>query len=274
MSSQQSVSARRLARWSSASLRHWGQIPAHARDMKKHVALPCGWGRLFFGQTFPEHGDLMRALAAEEPGQRDVAMYVHDHHVLLAQAPDVLFVDPSHTYRLWLHEYRPPRRPPVGFHVRLLQEPAEVEQMNRIYARVGMLQVPLDVVTRNQHTRTFSYFIAADNQDGAVIGTITGIDHREAFDDPDNGSSFWCLAADPDRRMRGVGRALVRAVAEHFKARGRDFVDLSVLYDNRAAIRLYKDLGFRRVPVYVVKRKNDFNRPLYQGRTQRLEVKP
>jgi ribosomal protein S18 acetylase RimI-like enzyme len=107
--------------------------------------------------------------------------------------------------------------------------------------------------------------VDTDPNDGAVIGSIMGGDHKEAFNDPENGSSFWCLAVDPHRRARGVGRALVQSIAEHFLAKGRDYLDLSVLYDNKRAIRLYKALGFRKISVYVVKRKNKVNLELYTG---------
>ena len=40
-------------------------------------------------------------------------------------------------------------------------------------------------------------------------------------------------------------------------------MDLSVAHDNAAAIRLYEKLGFRRVPVLAIKRKNAINEPLF-----------
>jgi GNAT-family acetyltransferase (TIGR03103 family) len=40
-------------------------------------------------------------------------------------------------------------------------------------------------------------------------------------------------------------------------------MDLSVTHDNAAAIRLYEKLGFRRVPVLAIKRKNAINVPLF-----------
>ena len=40
-------------------------------------------------------------------------------------------------------------------------------------------------------------------------------------------------------------------------------MDLSVAYDNAAAIGLYEKLGFQRVPVLAVKRKNAINEPLF-----------
>ena len=48
-----------------------------------------------------------------------------------------------------------------------------------------------------------------------------------------------------------------------FRDRGRAYLDLSVTHDNTAAIALYEKLGFARVPVLAVKRKNAINEPLF-----------
>ena len=68
--------------------------------MTPHTIIDCGWGRLLMGQTFASQRDLVEALIAETPQQRDVALYAHDPHVLVALAPQQLFLDPSHTFRL------------------------------------------------------------------------------------------------------------------------------------------------------------------------------
>jgi hypothetical protein len=98
------------------------------------------------------------------------------------------------------------------------------------------------------------------------VGTVTGIDHRHAFNDPEDGSSLWCLAISPQTSRPGVGRALVCALADRLQARGRAYIDLSVLHDNAPAIRLYEQLGFVRVPVFCVKRKNPINERLFSAR--------
>ena len=64
------------------------------------VVLEAGWGRIVFGQTFTSAERLRAALRGEESGQRDICIYPREPHVLVAQAPTELFLDPSHTYRL------------------------------------------------------------------------------------------------------------------------------------------------------------------------------
>ena len=107
--------------------------------------------------------------------------------------------------------------------------------------------------------------LVAEGTEGRLAGVVIGIDHRIAINDPDNGSSLWALAVDPQAQMPGVGTALVLALAEHFRQRGRAFMDLSVMHNNEQAIALYEKLGFVRVPVFCVKRKNAVNEALFVG---------
>jgi GNAT-family acetyltransferase (TIGR03103 family) len=107
------------------------------------------------------------------------------------------------------------------------------------------------------------YLVATDDETGAVVGTVTGIDHRQLFDDEENGSSLWCLAVDPTVSRPGVGGLLVRSLVEEFVRRGRSQMDLSVLHDNEGAIALYERMGFERVPPLGIKRKNAINEKLF-----------
>src|SRR6202161_3799384 len=85
------------------------------------------------------------------------------------------------------------------------------------------------------------------------------------------GSSLWTLAVDPAAGIPGIGIALTRKLAAHFRRAGRAYMDLSVTHDNAAAIRLYEKLGFRRVPVLVIKRKNAINEPRSEEHTSELQ---
>ncbi|WP_286885579.1 GNAT family N-acetyltransferase [Aneurinibacillus sp. UBA3580] len=260
----------RLERFKTPSLHSWSEnIPKiKTKGMDAEVAIDVGWGHLIFGQTFDDHHKLIDLFLEEKTGRRDLAIYVRNHHVLLSKAPNLLFVDPSVTFRLWMHNYRMPKRRHGGFTIRFMIDRRDAERVNEIYRKCGMVEADQDTMIKNQYTQTFNYFVAEDPGDGEIIGTITGIDHKAAFNDPENGASFWALAVDPDRRAKGIGRALVRAVAEYYLAKGRSYLDLSVLHDNKKAIALYKALGFEQVPVYVIKRKNDINEVYYTGGPQ------
>ncbi|MDP9434023.1 MAG: N-acetylglutaminylglutamine synthetase [Actinomycetota bacterium] len=229
------------------------------------VVLELGWGRIVFGQTFTSHDQLRAALRGEESGQRDICVYPREPHVLVAKAPSELFVDPSHVYRLDLTGSRAtPSEHECAARVRPLRDGADVAAVNGVYATAGMLHAAPDLVLANAADPVFTYLVAEDPA-GRIVGTVTGIDHVRAFSDPEGGTSLWCLAVDPQSRVSGVGEALVRALAQEYVGRGRSYVDLSVLHDNRKAIRLYEKLGFVRVPVLSVKRKNGINEPLFVG---------
>ncbi|HUG99303.1 MAG TPA: N-acetylglutaminylglutamine synthetase [Gammaproteobacteria bacterium] len=260
-------SRHRLERHGSATLHGFREgDPRHkGKKLKPNAVLDCGWGRLVFAHTFSDNAELARTLLAEEEGRRDIALYLRDPHVVLSMAPQELFLDPSHTYRLWFFNYRPARIQPRGFTIRRLRDKADAEAIYRLLSSRQMVPPDAEFVLDRRKSRTLSFFVAEDEDNGRVIGTVTGVDHVHAFGDPENGSSMWCLAVDPQAAQPGIGRALVAWVADHYAARGREFMDLSVLHDNEAVIRLYEQMGFERVPVFSLKRKNAINEPLFVG---------
>lgn len=239
--------------------------PQHMVDvMADDVVLELGWGRLVFGQTFADPDKLAAVLRKERAGRRDICIYAREAHVLVARAPTELFIDPSHTYRLRFSEHDEPAAATNGFTVRPLGNRDEAEAMNRVYVRCGMVPAPTDVIWDNHlHREPVDYLVAVRDDDGTVVGTVTGVDHKRLFSDPEDGSSLWTLAVDPTSSLPGVGAALTRTLADIYRDRGRAYMDLSVAHDNAAAIGLYEKLGFRRVPVLAVKRKNAINEPLF-----------
>ena len=234
-------------------------------DWPRDAAIDCGWGRLLFAHTFTDGDRLVELLREEPAGRRDIAFYVHEPHVMLAKAPQALFLDPSHTYRLQMSAYRPARRRARGFAVRRLRTIADAQAVNDIYAGRGMVQVDPGFFWANRMKKHLTFLVAEDLATGKVLAAVTGIDHVNAFRDPENGSSLWSLAVDPQAAYPGIGEAMVRHLAEHYAARGRAYMDLSVMHDNDQAIALYEKLGFQRVPVFAVKTKNTINEKLFAG---------
>ncbi len=255
----------RLERRNAPSLRNW-QAAENAevgRKLPKEVVLDCGWGRLLFAHTFADNRRLAKALREESEDRRDIAFYLRDPQVVLALAPQELFLDPSHTYRLWLANWLPGRVRLRTIAIRKLRTRADAEAINQVYASRQMVEVDPEFIWRKRKSRDMTYLVAEDVQSKEIVGTVTGVDHAEAFDDPENGSSLWCLAMDPRATQPGIGSALVAHLADHYLARGRAFVDLSVMHDNTQAIALYEKMGFQRVPVFTLKNKNPINEDLY-----------
>jgi GNAT-family acetyltransferase (TIGR03103 family) len=229
------------------------------------VAADLGWGRLVFGQTFDDPEEIGTALRAEASGRRDIGMYLDAPHVFVALHPQEFFIDPSFTYRIDLTkplDYEP--ADVKGVTVRPVATRQDCAAINQIYLQCRMVPADVDLVWSNSQTQpAMVYLVATDDETGAIVGTVTGIDHARLFDDPENGSSLWCLAVGPTLSRPGVGGLLVRSLIDEFIRRGRSQMDLSVLHDNEGAIALYERMGFIRVPVLGIKRKNAINEKLF-----------
>ncbi len=266
----------RFDRVQSATLQPWKhKLRSKGDDLVPgNVTVDCGWGRLLFAHTFESSQALAKAIQDEGKDTRDIALYVPEPHIVLSLAPQELFLDPSHGYRLNFENYRAKSQPSPAFVVRKLQTVKDAEGANEIYARRRMVTLDPSFMYQGRNRPELVYLVAEDAETKHVIGTVTGVDHVEAFNDPEGGSSLWALAVDPQTRHPGVGRALVSHLIEHFMTRGRAYLDLSVMHDNGQAIRLYESLGFARVPVFVVKNRNRINEPLFLGHEPAEEMNP
>lgn len=229
-----------------------------------NVVQELGWGRLVFGQTFDDQEVLSAHLRDEASGRRDICMYLDDPHILVATHPSEYFIDPSYTYRFDLADSPVTEPNDAAVVVEEVTTRADCVEINRLYVRRNMVPADVDQMWHN-HTDTDSvmYLVARDRTDGTVWGTVTGVDHTSLFDDADNGCSLWCLAVDPECPHPGVGRILVESLLARMAARGRSQLDLSVIHDNKPARQLYEQMGFRRVAVFGLKRKNAINEPLF-----------
>ncbi|MDX1562224.1 MAG: N-acetylglutaminylglutamine synthetase, partial [Gammaproteobacteria bacterium] len=149
--------------------------------------------------------------------------------------------------------------------VRRVASRDEAKAMNEIFVKRDMVPSDAGHIWDERDSHTVIYLIAVDKRTGDVLGTVTGIDHVEAFGDAEGGSSLWCLAVDPSAMQPGIGEALVVELARHFEERGREFLDLSVIHDNEQAKNLYEKLGFERVQLFSLKNKNAYNEEYFIG---------
>ena len=155
----------RLERITSPSLQNWQ--PMRSRDaehVKSEAVVEMGWGRIIFGHTFGDNARLFDTICGEDEGKRDIAFYLRDPHVLLSMGPDKLFMDPSHTYRLWLHDYRPGRKRWPTFTVRRLSTGKDAEAVNRIYRSRKMVSAEPGFFLDRNASRLRTYLVAEDKK--------------------------------------------------------------------------------------------------------------
>ena len=228
-----------------------------------NAILDCGWGRLMYAPSFESTRLLADELMKEEPGKRDIALYVQAPQLVLAEAQASLFLDPSLMFRRMLSADAPAAPPAPGVVIRRLTTRADIAAMNRLYSMRGMVPLAPGTVWRQRDSDALIYLIAEDERTGEVIGSVMGVDHVLAFGDTEGGCSFWCLVVDPQTGVAGVGKSLVNQLIDIFTQRNRRYLDLSVLHTNQNAIGLYEKLGFHQVTGFAVKHKNSINERLF-----------
>ena len=224
---------------------------------------------MIFAHTFKDPKLVAKTLMDEESGERDIAFYVQDPHVILAHAPQSLFLDPSHAYRLQFDDYDPQAdfELPPNLIVRQLKPEDDIGEVNAIYQQYKMMPFRHEVNKTWRDDDRLCVIVAIDQKTKRVVGSVMGIDHRLTFNDPENGSSLWALAVSKFCSTKGVGEALIRALVDFYRARQRSYLDLSVMHDNSGAIALYEKLNFHRIPVFCIKHKNTINHPLFTQST-------
>ncbi len=255
----------------SPSLKSWGQ-PADLPN--ENVYVECGWGRLIFGHTFKDNERIAKIFSDEIQGSRDLALYIRDPQIIIASAPQELFIDPSYTFRLILDQYEPLKTDKGPFTIRLLDPQDDIEAINRIYRTRKMVPIDPEFLQETYKGKFIKYWVVVDDVTQDILAVCMGIDHKLAFDDPENGSSLWALAVDPQAKHAAIGVHLVQHVAEFYKDQGRGFLDVSVLHHNEQAIGIYKKMGFIQIPVFCIKNKNAVNETLFSGPEPEVDLNP
>jgi hypothetical protein len=132
----------RIDRQGSPTLRNWDdRTGLRGQRASSEATVNCGWGRLIFAHTFMDNLRLAETICNESPKQRNIALYIKDPHVILSLRPQELFLDPSHTYRLWLYNYRGSRVRPKGFQIRRMQDERDANAIGRLLATRHMVPV-------------------------------------------------------------------------------------------------------------------------------------
>jgi ribosomal protein S18 acetylase RimI-like enzyme len=85
------------------------------------------------------------------------------------------------------------------------------------------------------------HLLVALDADGDPVGFVSGVETTH----PDKGTEMFLyeLSVDPDHRKRGIGRALVEALAELARARGCYGMWVGTEPNNAAALATYRAAG-------------------------------
>ena len=109
---------------------------------------------------------------------------------------------------------------------------------------------PTFVDIEGMYSRNPNYFFVAEDNSGRVTGFITGYERKGL---PENVLRTWnakrvgyveLMAVDSRYTRKGIGRALMNTLLEHFQRNGIDIVNLDVPTEQEAAVEPYKKLGF------------------------------
>ncbi len=257
------------------SISHWKESHSKFESVQgENSAINVGWGNLIFANTFEGNEKLVERIKSEKSGQRNIAFYAQDPQITVSEYPNDVFMDPSYTYRIWFEKYKQSKRLNSRIFVRRLNSVEDLDQVNHILMARRMVTLNKEAVLKEKKSKKAIHLVAESQKTGEIVGYVTGVDHKEVFDDPEKGSSLWSLAVHPNSMIPGIGEALTRYLIEYFIARGNSYLDLSVIHGNKQAITLYKKLKFEKVPVYCLKKKNSINESLYTSMKKTKHLNP
>jgi ribosomal protein S18 acetylase RimI-like enzyme len=168
----------------------------------------CGWGRLLSARPSPT-GHLAAAIRRSARSSATWRCTLRDPHVVVALAPQQLFLDPSHTYRkaaACVARHRSRSREARLDRAARSARPDDATAINRILPRTqdGAREAGALASLSEPAADPRRGLVAQDRQRRRQ-GVVTGVDHVRACADPDGGSSLWSLAVDPQCLRHGVG---------------------------------------------------------------------
>ena len=134
-------------------------------------------------------------------------------------------------------------------------EPEDYDELVALWDASGLPYRPRGRDGRDRIAREIvgdcSIFLAAEEQEGRLVGAVLGTH---------DGRKGWInrLAVLPERRGRGIGRALVAAVEERLRAMGIEIVTCLIEDWNEPSMAFFERIGYVRHPdiVYFSKRRS------------------
>ena len=114
-------------------------------------------------------------------------------------------------------------------------EPAVVALWRRVFHDAPSHNVPEMDIRRKMRIQPELFLVAVEGS--RLVGTaMSGFDGHRGW--------IYYMAVLPERRRRGIGRALMRRVETELAARGCPKINLQVRSTNRQAVAFYQRLGY------------------------------
>lgn len=130
-------------------------------------------------------------------------------------------------------------------------DPADTEAVVALWEVCGLTRPwndPRADIARKLTVQPDLFLVAEDRGDSAVIGSVmAGYDGHRGW--------LYYLATDPDRRGRGIARALIGEAEDRLRAMGCPKVQLMVRSENDRVLDFYDALGYADDDVLVRSRR-------------------
>ena len=130
-------------------------------------------------------------------------------------------------------------------------EPADTEAVVALWEVCGLTRPwndPRADIARKLTVQPDLFLVAEDRADSAVVGSVmAGYDGHRGW--------LYYLATDPDRRGRGIARALIGEAEDRLRAMGCPKVQLMVRSENDRVLDFYDALGYADDDVLVRSRR-------------------
>jgi mycothiol synthase len=201
----------------------------------------------------PERLIHMAVELAQEAGAPRLRLYAPEAATWAIAAARVWGFHPLRAQHLMLRSSMTPpllASPAPGLRIRALcrgEDAALLATLNRAWAGTWNFRpITATALAHDLHGQRAGMLVAVVVVDEShIIGTAHAL-FDPTHHNPDGGPYAWIsnLTTDPERRGRGLGRALLGAGLTHLYERGARSVALSVDGSNTAALQLYRSAGF------------------------------
>lgn len=196
---------------------------------RRGVALDCGWGQIVFGQTFEDRSQAAEVLRARLRAPATSASICGTRTCSSPSIPTSSSWIRQLTYRLDLPAGQISAEAARERDDQPCCRPSRRQTRSTRSMRAMAWSSPVGGPATRVASQPGVLHLVASLSTGRVVGTVTVNGPCGAVRRPSQRVLAVVLTVDPDAAPIGLGQALLGRLSAEMTARGRDFVDLSVL---------------------------------------------